>query len=163
MFDPPAVLTIVADVSNLNDNQRNNLNIYVFDPDLTQYVPVETPSGTIVEDPADTFTATCTIEVSHFSLFAVIAPADTDNDGVPDLFPPDEDNCRTVPNPDQADENGNGIGDACEGVPTVSEWGLVVMAMLLVLSGTTIVFDRRKRGTPNHSLDGAHKGRLPFL
>ena len=37
-------------------------------------------------------------------------PTDTDGDGVPDAI----DNCPTVPNPDQADSNLNGIGDACE-------------------------------------------------
>ncbi len=36
---------------------------------------------------------------------------DADNDGVPD----DVDNCPTVPNPDQADLDGNGKGDACDG------------------------------------------------
>ena len=45
-FDPPAVLTIVADVSNLNDNQRSNLNIYVYDPILDEYVPFEPPACT---------------------------------------------------------------------------------------------------------------------
>ncbi|HEY7138310.1 MAG TPA: PKD domain-containing protein [Acidimicrobiia bacterium] len=35
---------------------------------------------------------------------------DTDGDGVPDSV----DNCPTVPNPDQADSNGNGVGDACD-------------------------------------------------
>lgn len=35
---------------------------------------------------------------------------DLDLDGVPD----DQDNCKNVPNPDQADVNHNGIGDACE-------------------------------------------------
>ncbi len=39
-----------------------------------------------------------------------IGNTDTDNDGVPDI----SDNCPTVPNPNQADANGNGIGDACE-------------------------------------------------
>jgi hypothetical protein len=35
---------------------------------------------------------------------------DLDLDGVPD----DQDNCPNVYNPDQADANHNGIGDACE-------------------------------------------------
>ncbi len=36
---------------------------------------------------------------------------DTDGDGVPD----DVDNCPQTPNPDQADQDSNGVGDACEG------------------------------------------------
>ena len=36
---------------------------------------------------------------------------DQDDDGIPDI----DDNCVTVPNPDQADANGNCIGDVCEG------------------------------------------------
>jgi hypothetical protein len=41
------------------------------------------------------------------------APQDSDGDGIPD----DRDNCTSVPNPDQRDSNGNGIGDACEPPP----------------------------------------------
>ena len=36
---------------------------------------------------------------------------DTDGDGICD----DQDNCDNTPNPDQADSDGNGTGDACEG------------------------------------------------
>ncbi len=35
---------------------------------------------------------------------------DTDGDGIPDTL----DNCVWTPNPDQADSNGNGFGDACD-------------------------------------------------
>jgi putative hemolysin len=38
---------------------------------------------------------------------------DSDGDGVCDSV----DNCPAVPNPDQKDTNGNGIGDACDSVP----------------------------------------------
>ena len=37
---------------------------------------------------------------------------DADGDGIPDL----SDNCVSVPNPDQADSDHNGVGDACEPV-----------------------------------------------
>jgi len=50
----------------------------------------------------------------HDIFIAKILPSiDTDGDGIID----GEDNCPTVYNPDQADSNGNGVGDACD--PTV--------------------------------------------
>jgi hypothetical protein len=44
--------------------------------------------------------------------FIVGPVADGDSDGVADAA----DNCPTVANPDQTDSNGNGLGDACDGV-----------------------------------------------
>lgn len=40
---------------------------------------------------------------------------DFDGDGIPDV----DDNCPTVPNPEQADGDEDGIGDACDNCPTV--------------------------------------------
>jgi hypothetical protein len=45
------------------------------------------------------------------------AEADADADGVPN----DSDNCPDVFNPDQADSNGDGIGDACASEVTLTE------------------------------------------
>ncbi len=49
-------------------------------------------------------------------LFRTMA-VDTDLDGIPD----EDDNCPQTANPDQADSNGNGIGDACESTPEVCD------------------------------------------
>jgi hypothetical protein len=44
------------------------------------------------------------------------------------------DNCPGVYNPDQADTDGDGIGDACEpAIPTLSEWALIVGLIALVV------------------------------
>jgi len=66
---------------------------------------------------------------------------DDDNDDVLDV----DDNCPRTFNPDQQDGDGDGIGDACEAqqmvIPTLSEWGLVLFAMLLLAAGV-LVFRR---------------------
>jgi hypothetical protein len=46
-------------------------------------------------------------------------PPDSDGDGILDY----QDNCPTAYNPDQVDSNGNGIGDACEKLLTVTKIG----------------------------------------
>jgi len=90
---------------------------------------------------------------------------DSDDDGVPDLFDncanvPNQDqadsdddlfgdacdNCPNIYNPDQTDSNSDGIGDACDpqSVPALSEWGLLIMALVLVLVGTLTAIKRKK-------------------
>ncbi len=44
--------------------------------------------------------------------------------------------------PSDADADGNGIVDECADVPTVSEWGLLVLALLLVTAGSAITRQR---------------------
>ena len=48
--------------------------------------------------------------VAAFAGPAWAVDGDFDNDGAPDTA----DNCPNTPNPDQADSDGNGIGDACD-------------------------------------------------
>lgn len=68
-----------------------------------------------------------------------VSDNDTDGDTVADC----NDNCPDRPNTDQADRDGDGVGNACEAtVPAVSDWGIVIIA-LLVLSLAKVRFGRR--------------------
>ncbi len=65
----------------------------------------------------------------------------------------DDCNCNDVPDADDiaagtsSDVNGNGIPDECEpmGVPTVSTWGLAVIALAMLAAGSFVI--RRQRRT----------------
>lgn len=57
--------------------------------------------------------AACPAGTACEPTLVVAASSDTDRDEVPDHL----DNCPTVPNSDQRDANGNGIGEACELCP----------------------------------------------
>ena len=84
-----------------------------------------------------------------------IAANDVDNDGVPDVC----DNCVNVVNANQANLDGDVFGDACdqcpfdptntktpEGqcIPTLSEWGMMAMAGLMLLAGGVVIARRRQ-------------------
>ena len=51
------------------------------------------------------------------SVDAPITPTDRDGDGIPN----EVDNCPDVPNADQADEDGDGMGDACDPCPPYAD------------------------------------------
>lgn len=70
------------------------------------------------------------------SHIASLASIDTDHDGVPNLT----DNCVAVPNPGQADSNGNGVGDACEISGTVDVALSVSAVPDPVLVGSPVVY-----------------------
>jgi Concanavalin A-like lectin/glucanases superfamily/Secretion system C-terminal sorting domain/Thrombospondin type 3 repeat len=55
-------------------------------------------------------TEICVLGITSFSDFIVVSPIDTDEDGVPDI----DDNCPEIANADQADLDGDGIGDVCD-------------------------------------------------
>ena len=88
-----------------------------------------TPDGvTTVPDTEPYTQVTVTFGIVDDATFTVLVPADSDSDGVYDQFDINEDgdfedldeldNCPNTPNPDQADSDGDGIGDVCEEAPS---------------------------------------------
>lgn len=111
-FNAPVSLSMTVDVTALNPEQRAQLDIYFRDSN-----GIFSPLGAvclIAEGPPGTFIATCTADIMHFSIYALIAPLDSDGDGVFDYFMGEEDNCPNDDNPDQSDLDDNGYGDVCD-------------------------------------------------
>lgn len=115
----PAIQTLSADA-----------NCHAILPDLTGQVVASdacTPAANLVKTqspppgtsvgPGDTavnfFTADTAGNVRQCITMVTLIGADGDGDGVADCH----DNCPTIANPDQADANANGVGDACDSPP----------------------------------------------
>lgn len=87
-------------------------------------------------------------------------PPDQDNDGIPDAT----DNCPTTPNPNQADCDGDHIGDVCEtdpdvnnnGVPDNCETSIKINEVRIDMPGTDCNEYIEIKGTPGASLSGMH-------
>jgi hypothetical protein len=94
----------------------SDFNLKVVRPDGTTAYDKKVKSGVPVylEDAVRglwKFEVTAVESVPNNPYILVVAVKDTDGDGIPDA----SDNCPSVANPDQADSNGNGIGDVCDG------------------------------------------------
>lgn len=68
---------------------------------------------------------------------------DADGDGIFN----DVDNCPYVDNEDQADADGDGIGDVCDTgdvtIPTLSEWGIIIFMTIIIGIGVVTLLRRR--------------------
>lgn len=113
VFAQAVTLIIEVNVDSLDAAQRSVLDIYrLEDGPPSIFVPLNA-SCSIVNGPPEDI-ATCSIDIDHFSTYAIIAPLDSDDDGVFDDFDGQLDNCPQVANPDQFDFDSDNIGDACD-------------------------------------------------
>jgi hypothetical protein len=89
-FDPPADVTFTVDVTSLNQKQRDNLDVYKLNEETGKFEPLGAVC-VITLGPPDM--AACTVPLSSFSVYAIVAPEDFDGDGVPDNFDGQYDAC----------------------------------------------------------------------
>jgi hypothetical protein len=118
-FASPVTITLQGDVTAMSQTQRDNLVIYHYDEVWDIYVPLETVC-TFDEDPPGTINAYCSAEVSHFSVYALLTPLDSDGDGVPDMYGGITDNCPATP--EGFDVNGEGCSVVESLCPCDDEW-----------------------------------------
>lgn len=110
VFLNSVTITIVKDVSILNQNQRSRFKLYVFEGQV--FVDIGA-TCILSENPPGTFIVTCTAEIDHFSIYGAIVPLHSDDDGIPDDFDGIKDNCPNLNNPNQFDCDVDGVGDLC--------------------------------------------------
>ena len=85
VFNSPVTVTVTADVTALNENQRDRLGLYLWDEPNNRFVSVEDTNCIIVNDPCGTCTKICVVEVNHFSRYAMLLPMDWDCRALGDL------------------------------------------------------------------------------
>jgi hypothetical protein len=121
---PPTTYLLTVDTSG------NGTGIVTSDPSgitCGNQCSAEYDEGTIVDLMADAASGSafdgwsgacsgdsgCSVTMNSAKSVTATFVLDADGDGIPD----NEDNCPTIPNPDQADAEGDGIGDACDSSP----------------------------------------------
>ena len=72
--------------------------------------PLDTSIAFSIGDACDDGNPNTAMDTITMSCMCIGTLIDTDDDGIPDS----DDNCPSTPNPDQADFDGDGLGDVCD-------------------------------------------------
>jgi hypothetical protein len=78
VFKSPVTITMTADVTYLDENQRERINIYLWDEPNNRFVLVEDVNCIVKEEQFGKFTKICIFEAYHFSKYAMLLPMDWD-------------------------------------------------------------------------------------
>ena len=156
VFDEPVTITITADVSDLNQNQRDRLGLYLWDDVKEKFSLIEPADCDIVEEPPGTFTKTCTLELDHFSIYAMILSTDWETraygDFTADRWIDMEDLFIMVRDWLQSDSIAD-IAPPPDGDDTVNDWDFSIMArywlMLFIPSGEFEMGDHHSNDYPH--------------
>ena len=118
--------------------------IAVFDPDAGE-IRIR---SYLIEDTDDDGTHDGTPQVTALLDMDFEDPPITLSYSFPDTRPASLDNCPGVSNPDQADFDGDGVGDACDasGIPLLGRFALGLMVGLLATAGRLQLQRTRRLG-----------------
>ncbi len=137
-----------------DDAEGSSGSVYVFKKPGGGWVDMNETAKLTVGDPSwgDELGQSVSISGDYAVAGAMWWDGPPSNVGAAYVFAVAGEDCNGTNSPDvcdildgtSEDENGNGIPDECEGpIPTVSQWGMIMMTLLLLTTGTIICARRR--------------------
>lgn len=91
-------LVVMEEVTEVHEKLRDKVSLYRYDKEKKKFVHLKETQYEITEDEPGKYKIRLTFDkLKDFSTYAVVAPLDTDDDGIPDLFGDEEDYCPELP------------------------------------------------------------------
>jgi len=108
----PILVTLAIDVTALNQNQRDKIDVYRLNEATGKFEPLGATCSNNEDPPGSgTIIAICEFELSSFSVYAMVAPEDEDLDGVPDNFEDVVDACPATVMPETTIPTSGSLGN----------------------------------------------------